>query len=94
MFVDGYQLLASVRSVRSRDPDARVDDDGPVGKADHGVEVELRELGEVVGELREPVEDVGERGGVGGGSTAEARDEPVPPCPSRRARRRRRPSAA
>ena len=43
----------------------------------HGVEVELRELGEVVGELREPVQDVGERGRVGRRSASEAGDEPA-----------------
>ena len=74
--VDRYQLFASVRTVRPRDPDPRVDDDGAVGQADHRVEVELGELGEVVGELREPVQHVGERGGVGGRGAAEPGDEP------------------
>ena len=77
-----YQLLASVPSVGSRDPNARVDDDRPVGEADHGVEVELRELREVVGELREPVEDIGERGGVGGAERRGSRRRAVPPCPT------------
>ena len=75
--VDGYQLLASVRSCGRREADAGVHHHGPSGKAEHGVEIELRELGEVVGELREPVQHVGERRRVGGRSTAEARDQPA-----------------
>ena len=81
--VDRYQLLASVRScgratrMRASTTTARS------GRPMHRVEVELRELGEVVGELREPVEDVGERGGVGRRRAAEARDElPALPEPT------------
>ena len=43
------------------------------GRPMHGVEVQLGEFREVVGEPREPVEDVRERGGIRGCRAAENR---------------------
>ena len=73
----GLPALGVGAKMRLCDPDAGVDDDGSVGKADHRVEVELGELREIVGEPGEPVEDVGKRGGICRWSTSEAGDEPA-----------------
>ena len=75
--VDGYQLFASVRSCGRATRMRASTTTAPSGRPIDGIEVELGELGEVVGELREPEEDVREGGRVGGGSAAEARDEPA-----------------
>ena len=61
----------------SRDPDARVDGDGAVGECEHRVQVELRHLGQVVGEACEPDEEVDEGVLVSRWCAAEPGDEPA-----------------
>ena len=56
--------------------DACVDGDAAVRHADHGVEVELGNLGQVLGEPREALDEVDEGGRVGGRRAAVAADEP------------------
>ena len=58
-----------------RDAHSRVDDDASARPRDHRVEVELGHLGQVLAELREPVEEVGQCGRVGRRGSAVARDE-------------------
>ena len=60
---------------RPAQPDARVDRDAARRTGQHRVQVELGDLGLVVGEPAEPVQDVGDRRAVGRRRTAPARDE-------------------
>src|SRR5581483_4711369 len=68
-------LRARRRRSESSDPDPRVDGDTAVRLRDDGVEVELGDLREVLRELRQSQQEVGERGAVGGGLAAEPGDE-------------------
>ena len=63
-------------------------------EAEHRVQVELGDLGEVEREPGQAVQHVGERLGIGGGRAAEAARPAGRPCRSSRAPRRRRRSAA
>ena len=61
--------------LRPANPDAGVDRDGAIRKAENRVEVELGHRGQVLAERREPVDEVDERGRVGRLGAAEAADE-------------------
>ena len=54
-----------------------VDREAAVGKRQHRIEVELGDLGQVLGEEREAKEEVDERGLVGRRRASEAGDEPA-----------------
>jgi hypothetical protein len=58
--------------VRGRDPDAGIHGLHPVGPGDDRVEVELGDLGHVVGQPGYPQQDVRQRGGVRGRAAAVA----------------------
>ncbi len=61
--------------LRAADPDAGIDCDGAIRKAEDRVEVELGHRRQIVTECREPVDEVDERRRVGGLGAAEAADE-------------------
>ena len=53
----------------------RIDDEVAVGEAEHRVEVELGDFRQVLAQLREPTQQIGERTAVSRGAAAEATDE-------------------
>ena len=55
--------------------DARVDRDAAIGKREHGIHVELGNLGQIVGETSEAKEEVRESTCVRGGTAAETTNE-------------------
>ncbi len=86
----GSPRLQRTRPRRRAHAHPGVDGDAPVGQRDHRVQVELGDLGPIVDEAAEPVQQVGERVAVGRRRLPVAVDEQNRPCRSRAARRRRR----
>ena len=50
-----------VRASEPRDPDSRVHHDASVGTGDHGIQIELGDLGEVFAQPGEAMQQVGKR---------------------------------